>query len=172
MKFRYVGLWFHWLVFLAAIVAFAVIGRIIEASLQSILLPSPSMQPHFRMAATILSLCGTLLAILIFARIQKRIGHIFPSRALNLTESGIHFDLPLQISGFVAWNSIASIHRTFQLRGIWHIVIEFKHKLPIGPAGAERELSRLMLRGNQILPSGEKFLDAAQRYHAQAAGDH
>jgi hypothetical protein len=152
--------------------AFAVIGRAIESGLGSIAPFLPGIQPHFRMAATIISLCVTLLAIVILARIQGRISHLIPSRLLTLTEDGIYFDLPLQISGFVAWRDIASVGRTVRVRGIWSIVIEFKHKLPVGPTGAEKELSRLMLSGNQILPSGEEFLNAAQRYHARATGGH
>lgn len=168
MKFRYVAFWFYWLAFFVAIAAFVAIGRVIETGLVSVAPSLLSMQTHLRMAVTILSLCVILLAILIYARLQARISHLFPSRSLVLTEDGIRFDLPLQMGGFVAWRDIASVHRTIQIRGSWAIAIEFKHKLPVGPAGVERELSRLILRGDHILPSGEAFLEGAQRYHARA----
>jgi hypothetical protein len=144
--------------------AFFAIGRAVEFGLESIM-PFLSSR-EVNSAVALLMLCMVFIAIVGFSRVQLRFGYLFPSSHLILTKIGMHFDLPLHISGFVSWHDIASV-RSVKFRGRMLITIEFKHKLPIGPAGDERELSRLLLRGDRILPSGESFVEAAQRCHAQ-----
>lgn len=146
--------------------AFFAIGRAIEFGLESIMPFLSSREVNSVVA--LLMLCIALTSIVGFSRIQRRFGYLFPSSHLVLTKIGMHFDLPLRISGFVSWRDISSV-RSVKFRGRMLITIEFKHKLPIGPAGHERELSRLFLRGDRILPSGENFVEAAQRCHAQGA---
>lgn len=164
VKFQYVALWFYWVVLIVAMTALLAIGRAIEFGLESIM---PFLSPReVNSAVGLLMLCMAFIAIVGFSRVQRRFGYLFPSRNLSLTKVGMHFDLPLHISGFVSWRDIASV-RSLKFRGGMLITIEFKRKLPIGPAGDERELSRLFLRGNRILPSGESFVEAAQRCHAQ-----
>ena len=164
MEFQYVASWFYWVVLIVAMTAFFAIGRAVEFGLESIM-PFLSSR-EVNSAAALLLLCMVFIAIVGFSRAQRRFGYLFPSSHLVLTKVGMHFDLPLRISGFVSWHDIASV-RSVKFRGRMLITIEFKHKLPIGPAGYERELSRLLLRGDRVLPSGESFVEAAQRCHAQ-----
>lgn len=168
MQFRYTAFWFYWLLIGMGLAAQTYVMALIMLGLKA-LAPSLLKSPLLFLAVSIpLVLCAVLSIFALAFRLHPRIHRFYPARPLVLTEEGISFDLTLGISGFVAWRDVAKVERVGA--SWWSVVIEFKQKLSIGPAGLEKELSRLALRGDRILPSGQKFLQAAQRYHAQASG--
>lgn len=170
MQFRYVALWFYWLQFVSGIAMFVYAGVGIIMGLGAVM-PSLKMVPWlFYIVTLFLTLCAAYPAFVVILRMHERFQRFYPARPLPLMKEGISFDLPLGRTGFVAWRDISSIQEGIRLQATWQFVIEFKHKLSFGPAGLELKLNRLVLNGYRILPSGEEFLKAAQRYHAQASG--
>ncbi|HEY5796357.1 MAG TPA: hypothetical protein VIU82_15220 [Bosea sp. (in: a-proteobacteria)] len=168
MQFRYMASWLYWLLIGMSVTAQTYVMALVILGLKA-LAPSLLKSPPLFLAISIpLVLCAFLPIFALAFRLHARIHRFYPARPLVLTEEGISFDLSLGISGFVAWRDVARVGRSGW--GWWHVFIEFKHKLSIGPAGLERELSRLLLRGDRILPSGREFLKAAQHYHAIASG--
>lgn len=170
MKFRYVAFWFYWSLAMAGLFALVMLSTAVGAGLK---LEMPSLlevRPLFVAVVIALTICAAFPVALLALHIHERIHWLYPAHRIAMNQRGIAFDLSLGISGSVDWRDVARVDYAPGGPGTWYVVVEFKRKLPLGPAGLEKELGRLCLGGHRMLPSGQEFLQAAQRYHAMASG--
>ncbi|MCU4181418.1 hypothetical protein [Bosea sp. BH3] len=168
MKFRYVAFWFYWSLASAGLFAFIMLSTAVSAGLKMAVPSLLEMQPLFVAAVIALTLAAAYPIATLALRVHERIHWLYPAHRIAMNQRGIAFDLPLGISGSVDWRDVASVD--YCPGRFWYVAVEFKRKQPLGPAGLEKELDRLLLRGDRILPSGRAFLKAARHYHAIASG--